>query len=191
MKSLADTKLIDILPTNLAEDAGVSAAVSATDDQLATLAANAEQPAIYMRFDALTSAQLDHMAAQYDVSPWRDSWPVALKRSTIKSVYNNLRKRGTVWAVKDAVASLGSAATVVEWWQMVPKGRPHTFNIEVNLSGIVGTLTDDAQEDLIAAIESAKPKRSHYELIIRDAMASTVSVCGFLRQSTYVRLSDI
>ena len=96
MKSLSDTKLTDILPPNLAADGDIRAKAVAFDAQFGRLVGSIEQPAIYMRIDELSSLQLDHLAVQYDVSPWRESWPVTMKRNVIRATYMTLCKRGTV-----------------------------------------------------------------------------------------------
>lgn len=191
MKHLAETKLSDLMPPNLSSDENVSAIASAVDSLLAHIAENFEQPAIYARIDKLTGAQLDHLAIQYDVTPWRETWPVAMKRSVIKATYMNLCKRGTVEAVKAAVSALGSAVNIIEWWQMEPKGVPHTFVVAANLGQYEGVLSSDLQNDLIALIDNAKPVRSHYTLELRETLDGGVGTVGLFESSAVARISDI
>lgn len=191
MKSLAETKLTDTLPPNLAKDEGVVALAAVFDALFQQLVENIEQPAIYARMDSLTSAQLDHLAVQYDVEPWRESWPAAMKRSVIKATYMNLSKRGTVAAVKAAVSALGSAVKITEWWQMEPKGVPHTFVVEANLGSFEGVLSSDLQNDLIALIDNAKPVRSQYTLKLRDSIEGGVGTVGLMENAVVARISDL
>lgn len=191
MKSLAETKLADILPPNLYADENVAAIASVFDTQDNHLVGNLEKPAIYSRIDELTGAQLDHLAVQYDVTPWRESWTVSMKRSVIKATYMNLCKRGTVEAVKAAVSALGSAVQIVEWWQMEPKGRPHTFTVIANLGSYEGVLSSDLQNDVMALIDNAKPVRSHYMLELRESLDGGVGTVGLLESSAVARISDI
>lgn len=190
MKSLSNTKLTDILPHNLLEDENILAMAAAFDHQFAQIVESIEQPAIYMRIDQLTSLQLDHLAVQYDVSPWRESWPVAMKRNVIKATYMTLCKRGTVQAVKTAVEALGSAVQIVEWWQTEPKGPPHTFKVIANLGVFDGVLSSDLQNDVMALIDNAKPVRSHYTLELRESLEGGVGTVGLLDNSVVARISD-
>lgn len=191
MKSLSDTKLSDILPPNLAADENIRAMAEAFDVQFSQLAEAIEQPAIYARIDLLTSVQLDHLAVQYDVTPWRESWPVTMKRNVIRATYMSLCKRGTVEAVKTAVSALGSAVHIVEWWQMEPKGRPHTFTVVANLGSYDGVLSSDLQNDVMALIDNAKPVRSHYTLELRESLDGGVGTVGLMENSVVARVSDI
>ena len=190
MKSLSDTKLTDLLPPNLAADEDILAMATAFDAQFSQLVGSIEQPAIYMRIDQLTSLQLDHLAVQYDVSPWRESWPEAMKRSVIRATYMTLCKRGTVEAVKTAVEALGSAVQIVEWWQEQPKGRPHTFKVVANLGAFEGVLSSDLQNDVMALIDNAKPVRAHYTLELRESLEGGVGTIGLVESSVVARISD-
>ena len=190
MKSLSDTKLTDILPPNLAADNDIRAKAVAFDAQFGRLVGSIEQPAIYMRIDELSSLQLDHLAVQYDVSPWRESWPVTMKRNVIRATYMTLCKRGTVESVKIAVEALGSAVQIVEWWQMEPKGAPHTFKVVANLGSFDGVLSSDLQNDVMALIDNAKPVRAHYTLELREALEGGVGTTGLMESSVVARISD-
>ena len=191
MKSLSETKLTDILPPNLAADEGIAALAAVFDSQYRYLVENVEQPAIYARIDSLSGAQLDHLAVQYDVTPWRESWPDIMKRSVIKATYMTLCKRGTVEAVKTAVSALGSAVNIVEWWQTEPKGVPHTFAVVATLGAYDGVLSSDLQNDLISLIDNAKPVRSHYTLELRDTLDGSVGTVGLLEEAVVARISDL
>ena len=190
MKSLSETKLTDLLPPNLAADEDILAKAEAFDAQFGQLVQSIEQPAIYMRIDQMTSLQLDHLAVQYDVSPWRESWSVAMKRSVIRATYMTLCKRGTVEAVKTAVESLGSAVEIVEWWQMEPKGTPHTFKVVTNLGSFDGVVSSDLQNDVMALIDNAKPVRSHYTLELREGLEGGVGTTGLIESYVVARISD-
>ena len=152
------------------------------------MTAAVDLPSIYVSIDKLTSTQLDHVAYGWDASVWRDSWPVALKRSVLKNVVREKRKKGTLRAVKDAVSSIGSAATIKEWWQQEPKGTPHTFEIQATLGNIDGTLDAEMQEDLFALIDDAKPVRSHYTFVLVRQLQGGMGVDGYLRPVAYSRI---
>lgn len=183
---LKDVSLLDIAPDSITGDGQVSAAARAIDPQLRAMEIDA--PAIYAGFDALPGAVLDHLAKQYDVTVWRDSWPDAVKRRVLRTSIADKRKKGTVQAVKNAVSSLGSAVTVREWWET--GDTPHTFKIYVAQGDIDGHVSSDVQADLMSAIEDAKPVRSHYDFILQQPFAGTVNACAYLRCLTFARISS-
>lgn len=188
MKTLDDVKLVDIMPDSISKDKNMSAAAEAIDKQLRKVAEKVDIGSLLANIDILPSLVLDHMAAQYDVSVWRDSWPINLKRSVLKAALVDKRKKGTRGAVLKALESIGSAATIVEWWQTTPKGTPHTFKIYATLSKMDGVISDELQEDLIKQIDDAKPLRSHYDLILSTTLDGGVGVYGCMRAMTIARL---
>lgn len=187
-KGLADVRLSDLLPGSIAQDDNVRHSAEALDKQLLDMTSAVDLPSIYVSIDRLTSTQLDHVAYGWDASVWRDSWPVSMKRSVLKNVVREKRKKGTLRAVKDAVASIGSAATIKEWWQQEPKGTPHTFEIQATLGNIEGTLDSEMQEDLFALIDDAKPVRSHYTFVLVRQLQGGMGVDGYLRPVAYSRI---
>lgn len=187
-KELAEVRLSDLLPDSIAQDDNVRHSATALDKQLLDMTAAVDLPSIYVSIDKLTSTQLDHVAYGWDASVWRDSWPVSMKRSVLKNVVREKRKKGTLRAVKDAVASIGSAATIKEWWQQEPKGTPHTFEIQATLGNIEGTLDSEMQEDLFALIDDAKPVRSHYTFVLVRQLQGGMGVDGYLRPVAYSRI---
>lgn len=187
-KELADVRLSDLLPDSIAQDDNVRHSAEALDKQLLDMTSAVDLPSIYVSIDKLTSTQLDHVAYGWDASVWRDSWPVSMKRSVLKNVVREKRKKGTLRAVKDAVASIGSAATIKEWWQQEPKGTPHTFEIQATLGNIEGTLDSEMQEDLFALIDDAKPVRSHYTFVLVRQLQGGMGMDGYLRPVAYSRI---
>lgn len=187
-KGLADVRLSDLLPDSIAQDDNVRHSAEALDKQLLDMTSAVDLPSIYVSIDRLTSTQLDHVAYGWDASVWRDSWPVSMKRSVLKNVVREKRKKGTLRAVKDAVASIGSGATIKEWWQQEPKGTPHTFEIQATLGNIEGTLDSEMQEDLFALIDDAKPVRSHYTFVLVRQLQGGMGVDGYLRPVAYSRI---
>jgi phage tail P2-like protein len=187
-KGLADVRLSDLLPDSIAQDDNVRHSAEALDKQLLDMTSAVDLPSIYVSIDRLTSTQLDHVAYGWDASVWRDLWPVSMKRSVLKNVVREKRKKGTLRAVKDAVASIGSAATIKEWWQQEPKGTPHTFEIQATLGNIEGTLDSEMQEDLFALIDDAKPVRSHYTFVLVRQLQGGMGVDGYLRPVAYSRI---
>lgn len=187
-KELDKTSLLDLLPDSISKDSDVSAAAKALDIPLREMTGVLDLPSIYVSIDSLTSEQLDHLAYSWDASVWRDSWPIELKRSIVKQVVQEKRKKGTRKAVEEAVEALGSAATIQEWWEQTPKGTPHTFTIYASLGQIDGTLESEMQEDLIALINDAKPVRSHFDFVVVKNLLGRIGWRGSVRPVAYARI---
>lgn len=187
-KGLADIRLSDLLPDSIARDGDVKAGAVALDKQLLDMTGAVDLPSIYVSIDNLTSSQLDHVACGWDASVWRDSWPIALKRSILKNVVREKRKKGTRRAVEEAVESIQGAATIQEWWEMEPKGEPHTFTVFATLGKIDGTIDSELQDDLIALINDAKPVRSHFDFVVVKNLLGRFGFHGSLRPVAYGRI---
>lgn len=184
MKTIDNISLKDTIPDSIGKDEQVKAAIKAIDPKLQGVAISTDASYIYSNIDKLSSLALDHLALQYDVDAWRDSWDIAMKRSVLKTAIMDKRKKGTLSAVREAVSSLGGSATIREWWQSNPKGTPHTFTINVSLPKIDGVLGEQMQDDLIALIDGAKPARSHYSFVLNTSLSGTISAIGFVRTLT-------
>lgn len=187
-RGLESTALLDLVPDSIKRDKSVESAAKAIGPLLDEITAAVDLPSIYVSIDGLSSEQLDHLAYQWDASVWRDSWPIEMKRSVVKAVVTEKRKKGTVKAVREALSSIGSAATIREWWEESPKGEPHTFTIYATLGKIEGVLDAEMQEDLIRLIDDAKPVRSHYTFVVQQFIAAGVGMGAYLRPVAYSRI---
>lgn len=187
-RELIESSLLDVVPDSISKDTDVSSAAKALDVQLLEMTGVLDLPSIYVSIDKLTSEQLDHLAYSWDASVWRDSWPIDLKRSIVKQVIQEKRKKGTRKAVEEAVKALGSAATIEEWWEKTPHGAPHTFTIYASLARLDGTLESEMQEDLIALINDAKPVRSHFDFVVVKNLLGHIGWHGSIRPVAYARI---
>ena len=187
-KELSESHLIDLVPDSIAKNADVLSASTALDVLLRDSTNALDLLSIYVSIDKLTSIQLDHLAYSWDAGVWRDSWPLERKRSVIKNVIREKRKKGTLNAVKAAVASIGSRAVITEWWQKKPKGPPHTFEIEVDMP--IGDFDIEAQEDVFGLIDDAKPVRSRYELLLNNRLGGEVGFIGAAQCASYLCIRE-
>ena len=191
MTQLENIKLLDFLPESINKDETVKAIANAIEPSFHQLAREVDAPILWTSIDKMTSVQLDHLAVMFDLQVWRDQWPLTLKRSVLKSAFVSKRTTGTVSAVRNALASLGSASRIVEWWQTEPKGEPHTFDVVATLSQIDGTLTNEMQEDLLLMIRDSKPARSHFTFTLSIAQEGGMGFYGYARPVVVSRVSDI
>lgn len=191
MTEIKDVKLSQLIPENLVKDSNVKACAVALDPSLHDVSNKIDIPSIYIRIDTLTSEQLDHMAAAWDASVWRQSWPIEIKRNVLNNVILEKRKRGTLGAVKKAIETIASFTSLTEWWQETPKGTPHTFKVIASLNNYEGVLESDLQEDLFGLIDDAKPVRSHYEFILQKRYTGEIGALGLYRKLAYARVKGV
>jgi len=191
MTEIKDVKLSQLIPENLVKDSNVKASAEALDPSLQDVSRNVDIPSIYIRINSLTSEQLDHMAAAWDASVWRQSWPIEIKRNVLHNVILEKRKRGTLGAVKKAIETIGSYTEITEWWQENPKGTPHTFKVIASLNHYDGVLESELQEDLFALIDDAKPVRSHYDFILQRRYSGEIGAIGLYRKLAYARVKGV
>ena len=188
--TIENTGLEAMLPESIAHDETVDAAARSIREALGYVVGNREVPALFARIDGLESGQLDHLAVMFDVTTWRDTWSVELKRSVLRMIFQTKCRMGTASAVREALSSLGSAATVKEWWETQPKGAPHTFTVDATLSGIEGVLTSELQEDLMSLLDEAKPARALYTFNLRTAEQGGAGFTGATRALAFRRLKN-
>ena len=191
MTEIKDVKLSQLVPENLVKDSNVKASAEALDPSLQEVSRNVDIPSIYVRINSLTSEQLDHMAAAWDASVWRQSWPIQIKRRILNNVILEKRKRGTLGAVKKAIETIASFTSLTEWWQETPKGTPHTFKVIASLNNYEGVLESDLQEDLFGLIDDAKPVRSHYDFILQKRYSGEIGAIGLYRKLAYARVKGV
>ncbi len=136
--------------------------------------------------DKCPEHMLPFLAWSYSVDTWNDAWPEQVKREQIKMSLDIHKRKGTVYAVKQAVKAFGSEATLRLWFEKEPKGEPHTF--EVWLSG--GLANDrNFQADIIRAIDAAKGLRDEFTAFA--GLEAEANVHSFAKARAYqlVRLS--
>lgn len=83
------------------------------------------------RVDTCPETHLDALAWTLSVDIWDKAWPPAKKRSVIAASMEIHRHKGTVGALKRALAALGYQGTVEEWFEY--DGDPYTFRLTVDV----------------------------------------------------------
>ena len=190
MKELGDKGLLAALaPPSLLRGQKMPAAMAALDEPLGFFAGHLEDGLFLCRIDELSSEVLDHLARQWSAGVWRDSWPLETKRSALKAVITEKRRLGTLAAVKNAVASLGSAAYIREWWQTNPLRTPHTFEVIIDQNGIEGIADEELLDDLKRSIDYAKPVRAQYTVTVTWKTSAAITLAATARGLVSARLA--
>ncbi|KAA5602797.1 phage tail protein I [Roseospira marina] len=102
---------------------------------------------------------LPWLAWACSVDEWDDAWPEVTRRRVIADSYSVHAVKGTVGAVKRALASLGYDTRLVEWPEDDPPAEPYTFRVEVDVMGHAVTARTYAEIERTA--RAAKNVRSH------------------------------
>jgi phage tail P2-like protein len=113
-KIISDVPFIDLLPRSINEDTTVIACSDALDVELRKIITDIAVVEILSKIDYLTGEVLDYLAWRFHVDVWDDTLDLPTKRLAIKNSIAIHQKKGTVWAVKEAVKSVGYDIVTVD-----------------------------------------------------------------------------
>ena len=131
---------------------------------------------------------LPWLAWQLGVRTWSNDWPEVVRRERVRRAIEIQRKKGTLSAVRAAVAVFGGNVSIREWWQTTPQGIPHTFDMVLTLSEVTGTAPSvDYVNEVLEEVRQAKPLRSHFTFTMGVHSAARVGVAAVARVATLVR----
>ncbi|WP_281545902.1 phage tail protein I [Grimontia sp. SpTr1] len=132
---------------------------------------------------------LPWLAWSLSVEDWDAQWPEALQRETIKQAATIHRHKGTVGAVRRALAALGVSVDFLEWFQdtddmalaRVQSSTPHTFvfiawaNANPYTSDAV-FLNPSLYASVRRAVESVKPVRAHFDFLVGARLDAALGI---------------
>ena len=138
---------------------------------------------IYIVDDVAVSA-LPHLLEQFHVTGHEGSRVAQSdgdRRALIRGSFDAHRYKGTRYAIRRALESMGLTSTILEWWQYA--GAPHHFKVVIDL--LNQELTGDQQSLLDAYIQEYKPARSVMDgITFNFSVSSPVPVIGISMQSS-------
>lgn len=112
---------------------------------------------------------LPWLASAFSVDAWNTDWTEAQKRQTIRDSVFVHRHKGTIGAVRGALASLGFGARIQEWFKQTPAGNPYTYRLLLEVSQVGIDQAGMLQvQDVVA---STKNLRSHLDTV--DVIVTT------------------
>ena len=128
------------------------------------------------------------LAWAFSVDEWDPAWTDEQKRRVIQSSIAVHRYKGTIGAVRQALADLFYDVRVQEWFNQLPAGDPYTFRIllEVEQAGA----PQAAFASLFNVIERTKNLRSHlekFQLIVRTRAGPTLAAVTNVGSEVTVR----
>ena len=115
------------LPPVLKNDPKMIALARTIAEQLQVTARQIEKNIIYARIDELDEQTLDVLAYDLHVDWYDYSYPIEVKRQTIKDSVKVHRKLGTKYAVETALGAVYPGTKVQEWFEY--GGKPYTFRV--------------------------------------------------------------
>lgn len=118
---------------------------------------------------------LPYLAQAWSVDEWNDNWTSQAKRAVIKNSLWVHERKGTLGAVKRALASMQYDTKVIEWWQKNPKGRGGTFSIEV--APTTGVIADSILQ-IKNVIDAVKRLSAHYDVYIGVTTLANIHAGG-------------
>lgn len=117
---------------------------------------------------------LPWLAWAFSVDEWDSEWTDAQKRASIAASYSIHRRKGTIGAVRRAIAALGLEVEIIEWFQETPIGDPYTFRVSFGIEQTPATQSQIMK--LLAVVRSSKNLRSH----MADVDVTINTRCGLI-----------
>ena len=115
------------LPPALKNDPDMMALAQTISAQLQTTAAEVRKNIIYARIDELDEATLDVLAYDLHVDWYDYSYPIEVKRRTIRDSIQVHRRLGTKYAVEKALGAVYPGTKVEEWFEYGGDPLQHQF----------------------------------------------------------------
>ncbi|KAF0182672.1 MAG: phage tail protein P2 protein I family [Hyphomonadaceae bacterium] len=136
-------------------------------------------------------ALLPWLAWSLSVDDWDPNWSVAVRRAQIKSSVSIHRKKGTSAAVRAAVAAFGADILIKEWWENSPPATPHTFTLLLGVSENGGAPSQSFVNSVVAAVENAKPLRSHFTFLLTATATAAMGMVAVARSIIFARVDAV
>lgn len=104
------------------------------------------------------AAVLPWLAFAFAVENWDSDWSIEQQRTAIENSIPVHKRKGTIGALREAVASMGLDISVSEWFQRLPMGAPFTFRLRVVIDQY--DLTQEGLRLLLDIVDRTKNLRS-------------------------------
>ena len=164
------------LPPTLKDDPEINALGWAIAEQLQITARQIRQNIIYARIDELDEQTLDILAYDLHVDWYDHSYPIEVKRQTIKDSVKIHRRLGTKYAVETALGAVFPGTRVEEWFEY--DGDPYTFRVIINATE--NGVTAAQQAAVLERVIFYKNLRSHLEAVrFKVEKKTAVHVVGY------------
>lgn len=116
------------------------------------------------RPDSCPAPLLPWLASQDSVDQWDTNWTEGQKRQTIRDSVFVHRHKGTIGAVRRALAALGFGVRVQEWFNQIPAGVPYTYRLLLEADQV--GIDQAALAKIYEVIDGTKNLRSHLDVVV-------------------------
>lgn len=180
--SIDSVDLTRSLPPALKHDPKMIALAQSIAQQLQFNDRIIEKNIIYARMDELDEKTLDILAYDLHVDWYDYSYPIEVKRQTIRDSVTIHRRLGTKYAVETALRAVFPGAKVEEWFDY--GGKPYYFRIvaDVPETGVSAV----QQRSILERVQFYKNLRSHL-----DGIAFQSESTGFVRTGAFVTAGEV
>lgn len=134
-------------------------------------------------------ALLPWLAWSLSVDDWDAAWPLAVRRQVVAQAIEVHQRKGTLHAVRQAVAAFGGSISIREWWQQEPPGAPGTFSLVLALGEIGGAAPGaDYVDAAIRQVTLAKPLSRPFDFTLAISASGAIGVVAAGRPAVTARL---
>ena len=130
---LNDLTLTALTPHNLLTDTNIQGIIYALDPELKAVTQDIKKASFLTRIDELDEATLDILAWQFHADFYDLAATLDMKRRAVANALKLHMKKGTVWAIKEALRQLDITAEYVPWWET--DSEPYTFTLRAIVGG--------------------------------------------------------
>ena len=162
------------LPPALKNDPDMMALAQTISAQLQTTAAEVRKNIIYARIDELDEATLDVLAYDLHVDWYDYSYPIEVKRRTIRDSIQVHRRLGTKYAVEKALGAVYPGTKVEEWFEY--GGDPYKFRVVIGATE--AGITADRPAVKVAAVHAIGQRVEVYPYLARNMESHGGFYCG-------------
>lgn len=174
---MADRPVHDLLPPN----------ASRLERNLARAGAQIERVPVPLRDLANPAtcpvSALPFLAASFSVDHWEPTWPISTKRAMIQSAFAVHKRKGTISALRHALAPISAGIRVREWWQSTPPGPRGTFHLDFDVPD--SGASSGMYQEIERLVDEAKPVTRHMA-----GLAIHVGVRGAVRIGAAIQQGD-
>ena len=160
-KTIYNADYSECLPEALKKDPKMVALANATAAALLDTSGIMNSVLIYSRFDELPEELVDILAYDLHVDWYDYSYPIEVKRRTIRDSIQVHRRLGTKYAVEKALGAVYPGTKVEEWFEY--GGDPYKFRVVIGATE--AGITADRQAAVLDRVRFYKNLRSHLEAI--------------------------
>lgn len=122
--------------------------------------------------DTAPDSLLPYLAYAWSVDEWNDNWTAETKRQVIRDSLWVHERKGTLGAVKRALAAMNYDASIIEWFEKSPRGTPGTFSVEVHpTTGII----NDSLLQIRNVIDAVKRLSAHYDVYLGYTLPASIA----------------